>query len=453
MPREPALAGRRVDTAPSRIADFPRWPGLDRGFAAEVAGMAGSPSSKKFERALETDLAIVRGKISPFGRPERIRPEYTARLRVFVAAYHRAIQTIIAASSTDVLVRNCLSLPPDLQEELDGDRDSRNGYVHLCRLDLLLDASGGFHVLETNANCPGALLSTGVAGRYWRERLASRGFALPAALEQERPSWMADWFLRAARAASTHSPDFVALFREDGGNRLELSGLSRQLSDEGVEAIEIDPRHVRLSGRGVPSIGGRHVHHGYLKLKIQRLRHMRSELAPFLTAVRRRSLFVQNGLRGRLVGDNKLCLAILSDRSFDYLFDPADLELLRPHVPWSRPVAACPAGEMERIRSGREDFVLKSPLDTQGRGVLIGREVANQKEWERGLDLAVRRRWLVQQFCTTTQMLVDPVDGAAHLHDLSLGVVGGRLAGAMIRSSRQLRTNVALTGRLHPVFM
>ena len=448
MSPEPLARGR---TAGGRRIASRTWPGLDETFDEDVARLASGPQTRRFERGLEQELASARGKISPFGAPKRVRSAVASKLSGFVVIYHRALRAIVDASHTDERVRTALSLPPELQEALDADLDPRNGAVHLCRLDMLLDTDGGFRVIETNANCPGALLSCGIAARRWREHLSGLGLEPPPALPHERPRWMAEWYLEAARSETPHRPATVALLREDGGNRLELPGLARQLRAGGVEAFEADPRELRLDA-GVPTIGSVPLHHAYLKLAVQRLRRLRDDMRPFLSAVRRRALFIQNGLRGRLVGDNKLCLAILSDPTFEDLFDPSDLARLRPHLPWSRRISACSPDEIADIRAARADYVLKRPLDTRGQGIVIGREVSGRTAWDRALDRALRAGWLVQAFCPTTRMVVEREEDA-HLHDLSIGVVGGRLHGAMIRSSRELRTNVAISGRLHPVFM
>lgn len=81
-------------------------------------------------------------------------------------------------------------------------------------------------------------------------------------------------------------------------------------------------------------------------------------------------LFVPNGLFSRWVGDNTLCLAILSDPAFGDLFDERDVDLVGPAIPWSRNIARCPDEVVERIRHAPARYVLKRPLDACGRGVL-----------------------------------------------------------------------------------
>ena len=429
------------------------WPGLDGDFQEAVMATAASVRGTSFRRSLAKELRETRGKRWPSGPPVLVRQEYGATLRRFVRSYHSAIETIVDASSKDPGVREVLRLPKELREDVDGDHHPANDRVHLCRLDLLLDVNGGFRVLETNANCPGAVLSCGIASRRWRDYLSSACIEMPKPLNHESVNWMARWFIQTATVATDIAPAFVALFREDGGNRLELPGLARQLADEGVEAVEVDPRELTLSASGVASVRGRRVHHGYWKLGIREFTRMRPTLDAFAAAVRQRTVFVQNGLRGRLIGDNKLCLAILSDPKFERLLDAKDLHVIRNHIPWSRALITCTKQEVERVRSNRAAYVLKRPLDTRGRGVIVGRGLKTQTEWDHALRSAINEGWLVQEFCTTTETRADFRGGLMHRHDLSVGVINGNLAGAFLRSSGELRLNVARTGRLHPVFM
>jgi hypothetical protein len=389
----------------------------------------------------------------PLGLPAVLAPAYGSDLFRFVRSYHRAVETIVRAQRHDHEVRRVLALPRALRDDTETECTPDDDRIHLCRVDIIPDPDGGFKAIETNANCPAALMSSGVAGRRWREHLAGSGVDLPAPLDHERPNWMARWFLDTAHAETGSHPDFVVLFREEGGRRLELPGFLEELRNEGVDAIEADPRELSISGRGSPFLRGREVFHGYLKLGIRELARMRPDLDAFMKVMRDRRLFVQNGVRGRLIGDNKLCLAVLSDPRFEYLFEPGDLETLRDHVPWSRNIALISPNELGEILAERERFVLKRALDTRGRGVVMGAEVSGLPEWTLRVETATREGWLVQKVCRSAEMLDELAEDGARRHDVSVGVVNGQPVGVLMRSSNELRVNVARSGCLHPTFV
>ncbi len=428
------------------------WPGLDDTFRETTAELSNA-ATVRFRTHVAETLHDIRGKPCSVGQPVLIKPEYGRKLVRFAKAYHNAVETIVRAWSTDDAVRRMLSAPTSLQHDMELDYNAANNHIHLCRLDLHLDPAGGFQVLETNANCPGALMSSGHAGALWREFLSPLGMPIPAPLDHELTGWMARWFIELATIETGSPPDFVALLRESGGNRLELPGLASELKRAGIDALEMDPRTVKQTPTGEAIVNGQRIRHGYLKLGIKRFARMRVDIDPFMSAVRRRTIFVQNGLHGRFVGDNKLCLAILSDPTFRYLFPDKILDAIGDHIPWSRGLAHCVDADIKHIRRNRSAFVLKRPFDTRGRGVIVGRGVATDSAWADAVERARRAGWLVQQFVETTELETDPFGNDTRRHDLSLGLINGKLSGAFARSGNDLRLNLARSGRLHPVFI
>jgi hypothetical protein len=439
-------------TLPRIRTDIVSWPGLDPEFHDHVSAAAVTPSGAAFLASLADELLGVRGKGCELGPPLMVRRSHGSVLRTFATAYHRTVETVVRAYRTDRDVQTLLAVPHELSSETILDSDTTGERIHLCRLDIMLRPDGGFKVLETNANCPGALLSMGIASRAWREFLRPFYVDLPDPLDHEWVNWMANWFIQTAILETGMEPRFVPLLRQESGNRLEMPGLAGQLTNESVEAVEVDPRRARYqSGRML--VGRRPARHAYLKLGIPEFREMGWELHALIDAITSGNLFVPNGVLGRLVGDNKLCLAVISDPAFGHLFDPADLDAVRTHIPWSRAMSHCDSVLLREIRRSRAQFVLKRPLDTKGRGVVIGREVATHADWDRAISIAMRENWLVQEFCSTTRVESDYTGAVVDRHDLSLGVTNGELAGVIARSSSELRLNVARSGRLHPVYL
>ena len=430
-----------------------RWPGLDHGFHRAVASVAGTPEGQAVHAWQQEQYSIHAGSTFPVGIPVMVGRDMAQRTRAFVRAYHRCIETVVRESARNGDVRQVLTLPDQLRSDLDRDPHHGDHSIHLCRLDLLPTVDGGFKVLETNANCPGGLLYSGRASRAWREVLEPRGVALAEPLAHEDPLWMGRWFLDVAQRETGVLPRRVVLLREEGGNRLELGALVRIYEDLGVESWEADPRACAWSDSGECTVDGRPVGHAYLKLGIQAFLAMRDRLEPFVEALSTRRLFVQNGLGGRWIGDNKLCLAVLSDPTFQDLFSPDDQALLREHVPWSRNLSLCDGVDLQRIHARKDEYVLKSPLDTRGRGVVVGREVPDRSDWARKVEEASRDGWLVQTFCEAAEVETDFGSAETHKHDLALGAINGEVQAAFMRSSGEHRVNVARAGRMHPVFL
>ena len=434
------------------VVDAPLWPGLDREFQRALIEEGLTPDGRALRHRAEARFLYAEGKPFLLGPAQMVLPEVAERLREVTRTYHRAIETIVESSVHDEAVRDALSTPAALADDLARDTDPANSKVHICRLDLLPAEDGSFWILETNANCPGGFVFSGMCNRAWREFLGERGHALPPALEHEEPGFMANWFLRAIRRDTGTTPDFLALIREEGGNRLELLDFAKHVGWHDIECEEIDPREIDYDGAGVATTRGRPLTHAYQKLGMQVFQRLRADLDPFVGAVRDRALFVQNGQRGRWVGDDKLCLAIMSDPSFKHLFDDDDWDLLQQHVPWSRNARLLDDEWLQAIRGERERYVLKRGLDTRGDGVLVGRE-ERQDQWDQAVLVAAEEGWLVQEFHPTTWIERDFDSPELQRHDLALGAIDGELTTLFMRSSGELRVNMFRSGRMHPVFL
>ncbi len=221
----------------------------------------------------------------------------------------------------------------------------------------------------------------------------------------------------------------------------------------GVEAFEVDPKEISLAPDGTPTVSDEPFGHAYLKLGIQAFLERRSEFDALVDAIKGGRLFVQNGLRGRWVGDNKLCLAVLSDPAFEDRFEPHIRDRLAGHIPWSRNIGLCEPDVVKQVKSEKDAFVLKSPLDTRGKGVVMGREVDEDAWGGAAVESAIASRWLVQERLDSTWLEADFDDPVTFRHDLAIGAINGEVSFAFVRSSPELRVNVARSGRMHPVFI
>jgi hypothetical protein len=431
---------------------YARWPGLDQPWMEAAMAAGRTRAGQAIRKELGERFMYGPGKPFLVGPPMAVAAAYEAPFHRLVRAYHRAIETVVQAHSRDERVREVVSSPPGLADDIQADGRPANGRVHLCRLDLMVDPDGGYWVLETNANCPGGFIFSGALNVRWRDFLAQQGLEVPGALRHEEDNFMARWFLEVAEEETGVRPDFVALLREDGGNRLEMDLLAEALRREGVDAVEADPRELEEGPGGQLVLRGRPVTHAYLKLGIQAFVRLRSELDLFVAAVGDGRLWVQNGQRGRWVGDNKLCLAVVSDPRFEDLFDADDLAFVRDHIPWSRNVGLLAGDELEAVRRNRTGHVLKRPMDTRGRGVVVGHD-CTEDEWAAAVKVARAERWLVQGFHETTEVERNFRGGALNRHDLALGAINGQLTTIFSRSSPELRVNMARSGRMHPVFL
>ncbi|MFJ6618007.1 hypothetical protein ACIQOW_10610 [Kitasatospora sp. NPDC091335] len=128
-----------------------------------------------------------------------------------------------------------------------------------------------------------------------------------------------------------------------------------------------------------------------------------------------------------------------------------DPRLRRVRSSRSRCTRVCDGPTLRRITRDRERYVLKSPLDANGRGVVVGVETG-EAAWAEASARAIAEGWLVQEYLPSPR-LRDGSDGSSAHHDLALGAVDGRLVSAFVRTGHEARLNVARSGRLHPLYL
>jgi hypothetical protein len=428
------------------------WIGWDAGWMREaIEPLVRSGMAHQLVASLEATLRYDQHKPLPVGVPLKLTDRAGSAVRALAEAYHRLITRIVDLHAKDTRIRKILATPRALTDDLLRSEDIADPQIHLMRIDFLPRMDCSLTIIETNANCPGGLLFAGITSRAWRDVLEDQHKASLLMNPLENEDWLFDWLRETAgqRCMST-----VGLLRTDGGNRLELDEYAGVLRRHGIDVFEASPRDVSFDGR-TATAHGRQFEVGYQKVGMQDFLQMRPHLDDYIASVLSGALFVPNGQRSRWVGDNKLCLAVLSDPDYADLFEPADYESVQDAIPWSRNLAMCSDAMLSVISRDRQRYVVKHPLDTRGRGVFIGLDAASRGEWDTTIARGAQDNWLVQEYVTTpTLPTAWTLGGHAGIHhDLAVVVAQGTVAGARARSSRDSKVNVAGTGRFHPVFL
>lgn len=349
-----------------------------------------------------------------------------------VPRVHRALRKIVSAHRYDSALRAFLGVPAALLPWVD-DAPEHDYRIDFCRFDFVGGDSEP-KIVEFNANCPGGTIFTSAYGRLWRvlpavaTLLADWGVGRA---ELDDRHWFPRFLLNTVGQRDPETAGPVAIFRKPGGNVLELDKMVTLFGELGWRAVITDPTAVRW--RDESRIG-------YLKYSVQAVLADIAGWAVFLDRVADGKLRLVNPLPGRWIGDNKLCLAVMSDPRFARLFDQEELAAIEKLIPYSRRVGdGVDPGELERTR---EQWVLKGPYDTRGNSVYVGAEQTVQT-WRKLIAQGAKENWLAQA-------IVEPGirmwDGEKLYQDLSIVLLGGRFAGYTSRLSRNFRVNVAQGG-------
>ncbi len=349
-----------------------------------------------------------------------------------VGAWHK----VVLAHRTDQAVRDFLAVPTVLREWVDR-APIADHRVDFCRFDLVGSRVPGVRVVEFNANCPGGVIFSGAFADLWRAIAPVAGLldewhAARAPIEDRH------WFTTFFGAVAPSLDRGVAVFHRPGGNVLELDRMVALFAEAGVRARLADPAEENWLVDDVRA--------GYLKYGVQAVLADVERWESFLDRLVSGKLRIMNPLPGRWIGDNKLCLAVLSDPRFARLFTPTELAAVQALIPVSRKIGdgVTPA----ELRSDRPGWVIKGPYDTQGASVYVGVD-HDDAGWSRIVDTATDRGWLAQE-------AVPPAErtwaGRPVYQDLSVVLARGRWAGYTSRISEHRRVNVAQGGGRQLVF-
>jgi hypothetical protein len=361
----------------------------------------------------------------------------------YVPSIVSAWSKIIMAHRSDGRVREFLAVPSSLLGWVDSSpiEDYR---VDFCRFDVVGDDVASARIVEFNANCPGGIVYTSAYTALWRAfpevRQILDDWSVASTRLDDR-HWFPQFLLETAAARNGdngHTDGPIGIFHKPGGNVLELDKIADLLTEIGHEAVQTEP------GAGDWLRADTRI--GYLKYGVQATLADIGRWGNFLDRVVSGHLRLVNPLPGRWIGDNKLCLAVLSDPRFGSLFTADEQEAIERLIPYSRKVAD--GVEPSELIADRASWVIKGPYDTRGNAVYIGGE-QQPNAWRVMVAQAAEHGWLAQAAIPPSRR---NWCGKDWYQDLSIVLLAGRWAGYASRMSENLRVNVAQGGCWQLVF-
>jgi glutathionylspermidine synthase-like protein len=337
--------------------------------------------------------------------------------------------------------------------------------ARICRLDGIFDTEGRYRIVETNTEGPGGVIQTGLAARIWAqaENPLTSGLNLNVYWQPlvANPDCFVHELLSTHRELTAQCPSRAAVVNFRGRYKNEVDWITRGLNNLGVETTVVDAADLRRkSGRLVDSAGAT-LDLVYNKLDVRDLID-ESTVEEYLTATANQEATCINPWIAQWILTDKAILAVLSDDRFAGNFTPAEQELIKAHVPWTRFVRDRSTTDKEGRRvdllsyavAKRDELVLKPSNATRGEGVKIGR-LTEPNEWADGLRHAAGAEPHVLQEYIPAPRLNALNPGSGKLESMLFGldafVFGGHFAGFHARASLDPVINVGKRGIIMPV--
>ncbi len=190
-----------------------------------------------------------------------------------------------------------------------------------------------------------------------------------------------------------------------------------------------------------------------------------AEHPALLEAYRAGAICMVNSFRSKLI-HKKALFAVLTDERHARLFDDAEREAIRAHVPWTRKVREGKTNKggraidlLEYVKENSARLVLKPNDDYGGHGIYIGWNTEGS-EWDEAIAAALADGdYLVQERVSTARETFPALaeDGsivfAEQLVDLDPLLFNGRVGSAFTRLSFSELANVSSGGGMVPTFI
>ncbi len=349
-----------------------------------------------------------------------------------------ALQKIVVAYHDDAQLQAFLAIPKALNDWVMQDCEPSHRSVDLCRFDMMGHSLDTLRIIEFNANAPGGIAYFGFVNTYWREapetaELISSWGSAPSILEQ--PGWFSDWITNLAHRRGLTSIDAIGLLHPPNGNILELPHLQKRLQHQGYQCPMMSPADAYENGKPLFQVA-------YLKYGVQRTLKDISQWERFCTGVVNNEIVIPSSLSGRWIGDNKLCLAVMSDPRFSYLFNLVEQQAIRQMIPYSRKLGD--GINAENILVNKDNWVIKNPYDTRGAGVYVGRD-HTEMQWKKLFADQQLDGFLVQEYIDSHNLIAG--NAVPGFRDLVAIIASGRIVGYASRVSSGYKVNIAQDGK------
>ncbi len=254
---------------------------------------------------------------------------------------------------------------------------------------------------------------------------------------------------------------------------VDLKGLPTQkefelfkeyFESQGYTSLICAPEDLEFDGEKL-YFGGVAIDIVYKRLLVNEYLPIMEQFPALLDAYRAGTICMVNSFRSKLV-HKKAIFAILTNEKYAHLFDEAELEAIKAHVPWTRKFREEKTFNnneeidlVEWTRQNSHKLVLKPNDDYGGHGIYIGWN-SSEKEWDEAIKLALTNEdYLVQERVETSKELFPYLehDGKIQmleqLVDLDPLLFNGQVGSAFTRLSTTELANVSSGGGMVPTFI
>ena len=420
------------------------------------------------DEGLEKAKLIFGGRrLSPYLRPHFVTEDDFAMISRVCETVWSAIQKVKDAAIDDDTIIQDLGIT-ETERDLIGIDPGYRGVSPTARLDSFL-TDKAYSFVELNGESPAGIAYVDAAYDIFSQLPVMKRFAESY---QVRPLYgrrfMLDVLLDSYEEFLGRKPDSVPQIAI-----VDLKGMPTQkefelfkefFEREGYPTVICSPDELAFEN-GRLRAGDFPIDIVYKRLLVNEYLPIVSDHPALLDAYRAGAICMVNSFRSKLI-HKKALFAVLTDQRRAGLFNDAEQEAIRKHVPWTRLVRDEKTdyfGEdielLKFINANRNKLVLKPNDDYGGHGITIGWN-ADEIGWEEALRGALMNGdYLVQERVPTAREMFPAlkddgtVEFAEQLVDLDPLLFNGKVRSAFTRLSFTELANVSSGGGMVPTFI
>jgi hypothetical protein len=421
------------------------------------------------DEGLERTKLIFGGRrLSPYLRPHFVTKDDWTRVVAICETVWSALQKVKDAAVESEEILDELGIT-EIEKQLVAIDPKYKMVSPNARLDSFL-TENSYSFVELNGESPAGVAYADSASEIFLQLPVMRKFVERYDVEtfEGRPK-MLDVLLKCYEeflgGAETETKPVIAIVDlKDLPTQKEFELFKEYFELQGYTSLICSPQDLEFDGEKL-RFGGVAIDIVYKRLLVNEYLPIMDEFPALLNAYKAGAICLVNSFRSKLV-HKKAIFAVLTNEKYAHLFDEAELEAIKAHIPWTRKFREEQTFNnseeidlVEWTRANRHKLVLKPNDDYGGHGIYIGWN-SSEKEWDEQIQIALADGdYLVQERVETSRETFPFLesDGKIHLFeqlvDLDPLLFNGRVGSAFTRLSTTELANVSSGGGMVPTFI
>jgi uncharacterized circularly permuted ATP-grasp superfamily protein len=425
-------------------------------------------SGRALDEGLERTKLIFGGRrLSPYLRPHFVTKEDWTRVTAICETIWSALQKVKDAAVESEEMLDELGITA-IEKDLVAIDPKYKQVSPTSRLDSFL-TENAYSFVELNGESPAGVAYADSASEIFLQLPVMRKFLERYDVEtfKGRPKMLEvllNCYTEFLGAKAEKNPVIAIVDLKGLPTQKEFELFKEYFEAQGYTSLICAPEDLEFDGEKL-YFGGVAIDIVYKRLLVNEYIPIMAQFPALLDAYRAGAICMVNSFRSKLV-HKKAIFAVLTNERYAYLFDEAELEAIKAHIPWTRKFREEKTfyydEEMELVdwtRQNAHKLVLKPNDDYGGHGIYIGWN-SSEKEWEEAIKLALTDEdYLVQERVETSKELFPYLehDGTIvmleQLVDLDPLLFNGQVGSAFTRLSTTELANVSSGGGMVPTFI